>query len=61
MDPPASTVSFTIQAGETPTFSIFATAQGQIPFDPAGSRIFVRFERNDGEIVGSTSVAVTTM
>jgi hypothetical protein len=56
---PASSVSLTINAGETPTFSIFAQASGSIPLDAATKRIFVRFR--EGTILrGATSVAVTT-
>jgi DNA-binding beta-propeller fold protein YncE len=47
-------------AGEAPTFSIFVGAGGTIPFDPANSRIFVRFTDSSGAPHGSTSVAVTT-
>ncbi len=52
------TVNFT--AGLTPTFSIFLTASGAIPLDPANSRIFVRFKDSAGALHGSTSVAVET-
>jgi hypothetical protein len=56
---PASSVTTTIGAGQTPTFSIFVTATGIVTFDPAHNRIFVRFK--DGAITrGSTSVAVRT-
>ena len=47
-------------AGEAPTFSIFVGAGGNIPFDPASNRIFVRFTDASGVPHGSTSVAVTT-
>ena len=43
----------------TPTFAIFATASGAIPFQPAANRIFVAFAAN-GETAGRTSVAVNT-
>ena len=53
------TVSTQINAGATPTFSVFVAGNGFIPFDPANSRIFVRFK--DGQVTrGSTSVAVRT-
>lgn len=58
--PPASNVWTQIDAGATPTFSVFATANGEIPFDPANNRIFVTFKTSDGVIRGSTSVAVRT-
>jgi hypothetical protein len=57
---PASEVSVTITAGATPTFSIFATATGSIPFAPQTNRIFVRFLDSSGAQRGSTSVAVST-
>jgi large repetitive protein len=44
----------------TATFSVFMLSSGPIPFDPATSRIFVRFIDGDGVSHGSTSVAVTT-
>ena len=58
--PPAATVTATIAANATPTFSIFAAASGAIPFDPANSRIFVNFAELNGTVRGATSVAVQT-
>ena len=55
-----STVSTTIAAGATPTFTVFVTGTGTVPFDPAASRVFVRFADAAGTIRGSTSVAVRT-
>jgi hypothetical protein len=52
-------VSTTINAGATPTFGIFVQGNGNVPFDPAGNRIFVRF-KDGGVTRGSTSVAVRT-
>lgn len=57
---PSPSVTTTISAGATPTFSIFVTATGSIPFDPAFNRIFVRFEEAAGVPRGLTSVAVRT-
>ena len=55
-----SSVTTTINANATPTFAIFVQGNGNIPFDPAGNRIFVRF-KDGGDITrGSTSVAVRT-
>ena len=53
---------------DTPTFGIFVTGSGNVPFDPAGKRIFVRFTEiascegatNVTVTRGSTSVAVRT-
>ena len=57
---PASSVTTTISANATPTFGIFATASGSVPFDPANNRIFVQFGDAGGVVRGSTSVAVET-
>jgi hypothetical protein len=54
------TLLTTINAHETPTFAIFATGQGTVPFDPATNRIFVRFTDNAFVTRGATSVAVRT-
>lgn len=57
--PSSSITTPQIPGGGTASFSIFLTAQGPIPFDPAGARVFVRF-RQGSTILGSTSVAVRT-
>jgi len=43
-----------------PTCSIFVTATGTVPFDPANNRIVVKFRDAGGIVRGSTSVAVRT-
>jgi outer membrane protein assembly factor BamB len=58
--PPAASVAVSIAAGATPTFSVFATASGAVPFAPGASRIFLRFSDAAGQPHGATSVAVTT-
>jgi hypothetical protein len=58
---PAPSVTTATNAGATPTFSIFVTGTGTVPFDPANNRIFVRFRDSGGVIRGSTSVAVQTV
>jgi hypothetical protein len=61
MAPPAPTVTVpNFLAGFTPTFSIFVVTSAAIPFDPANSRVFVRFSDAGGTSHGSTSVAVET-
>ena len=57
---PASSVNTLINAGATPTFSIFVTGAGTVPFDPVSNRVFVRFRDGGGATRGSTSVAVAT-
>ena len=47
-------------AGATPTFSVFVTANSAIPFDPAASRLFIRFVDASGGEHGAASVALTT-
>jgi len=58
---PANSVTIPINAGATPTFSIFVTGTGTVSFDPANNRIFVRFSDAGGVTRGSTSVAVQTV
>ena len=54
------TLSLTqINADATPTFGIFVQG-GNVSFDPAANRIFVRFKDSDKVTPGSTSVAVRT-
>jgi hypothetical protein len=60
MQTPSATVTTTIAKNATPTFGIFVSASGMIPFDPAGSRIFVTFTDSTKAVRGETSVAVET-
>jgi hypothetical protein len=61
LGPLASTLTVPIAKDDTPTFGFFVTGLGAvIPLDPATNRVFVRFHRSDGLIVGGTSVAVIT-
>ena len=57
---PAASLPVSFDAGSAPTFSVFVTASGSIPFAPGASRIFVQFKDASGAAHGSTSVAVTT-
>ncbi len=60
LSPPMTDLPVTIAAGAEPTFSIFASAEGNVPFNPATTRIFVQFTDGTGTVRGSSSVAVTT-
>jgi len=56
----AASVTVPINASETPTFAIFVTGKGAVPFDPGVNRAFVRFKDAAGATRGATSVAVET-
>jgi hypothetical protein len=58
---PGPTAATMINANATPTFGIFVSASGTVPFDPANNRIFVQFTDSTGAVRGETSVAVETM
>jgi hypothetical protein len=58
ISPIGPSVTTQINANATPTFGIFIEGSGNIPFDPAVNRIFVRFKDGGGVTRGSTSVAV---
>lgn len=60
LGPSGSGVTTQVDAGETPTFGIFVARTGNVPFDPATNRIFVRFTDAGGITRGATSVAVRT-
>jgi CHRD domain len=49
-----------INANATPTFGIFVAGTGNVAFNPATNRIFVRFKDGGGVTRGSTSVAIRT-
>ncbi|MDZ7653995.1 MAG: hypothetical protein U5L03_16280 [Burkholderiaceae bacterium] len=58
--PPSASVATSISAGATPTFAVFGTGSGAIPFDPANNRVYVVFRDAGGLVRGATSVAVRT-
>jgi hypothetical protein len=53
-------VATQINGNTTATFGVFVTSAGNVPFEPAVNRIFVRFRDEGGITRGSTSVAVRT-
>lgn len=53
-----TSVPVLIGPGGTPTFAVFVTASGPVPYDPEVNRIFVRFKDASGATRGATSVAV---
>jgi hypothetical protein len=57
---PGSSATFTTQPNEIATFTVFVTGTGNIPFDPANNRLFLRFNTADGISRGATNVAVRT-
>lgn len=57
----ASSITTTINAGQTPTFAVFVKGLGPVPFRPGVNRVFVRFKTFAGRTVGSTSVALRTL
>jgi len=57
--PTASPFDVTIGAGETPTFGVFVSSATPIAFDPAVNRVFFEVRNQGGEVVASTSVAVS--
>jgi len=57
---PLPTVTVQIEASATPTFGIFVKGSGNVAFDPAFNRIFLRFKDAGNAVRGATSVAVRT-
>ena len=54
----SSTLSTDLAANQTDSFFILVEAAGDIPFEPATSRLLVEFRDSTGVVRGSTSVAV---
>jgi virginiamycin B lyase len=60
MQTPSAAVTTTINSNATPTFGIFVSASGAVPFDPTNNRIFVTLTDSTNAIRGETSVAAAT-
>jgi len=60
LSPPSPTVTVQINPRQTPTFAVFVTGSGTVPFDPGANRVFVRFTDAGDVTRGATSVAVRT-
>jgi subtilisin family serine protease len=57
---PGASATVQINAGDTPTFSVFVRGDGSVAFLPGVNRAFVRFKTTGGTTVGATSVALRT-
>jgi hypothetical protein len=57
---PAASTTATIATNETVTYTIFVTGTGNIAFDPANNRLFLRLKSADQITRGATNVAVRT-
>jgi virginiamycin B lyase len=58
--PPAPAVTSTIGADGTAAYGVFVNGLANVPFSPAGNRIYLVFSDPDGTVRGSASVAVRT-
>lgn len=59
MATPSASVTTSVAQNATPTFGVFVTSTGPIPFNPAAARVYVRFSDASGIVRGATSVAVS--
>jgi hypothetical protein len=61
VNPPASSVTTSMGASSTATFSFFVSGNGFVTFDPGKNRVFAIFtDLATGNIIGETSTAVRT-
>ena len=57
ISPLGDSVSTRINQGDTPTFGVFVSGES-FEFSPGVNRVFVRFRDSNGDVRGSTSVAL---
>ena len=60
LDPPSTAVELAVDAGATPTFSVFVAASAPVAFEPAEHRVRLQFRDPGGVVRGATTVAVRT-
>lgn len=60
LESPSDSVTRFVDVTTSGTYSVFVQASGDIPFDPATNRVFVRFRDEQGVLRGSSSVAIRT-
>lgn len=58
--PTSEPIELLVDSQATPTFGVFVTGNGDVPFDPANNRVFVRFTESSGAVRGATSIALRT-
>ena len=49
-----------VATAATPSFAVFVTGGGTVPFDPGRNRVQIRFRDAGGAVRGGTSAAVRT-
>jgi hypothetical protein len=60
LSPQTASVTTTFNSNAALTFTVFVQGNGNIPFDPANNRLFLRFNDGGGVTRGATDVAVRT-
>lgn len=60
LSPPGASTTSTLNTNSVATYSVFVRGTGNVAFDPANRRIFLRFRDSGGVTRGATNVAVRT-